>query len=51
MNVLPLSPEERITAALPVDDFDDGEYLIMITRLGKIKRGAGPLLPMCVPAV
>ena len=38
MNLLPLMPEERITAALPVKDFDDGEYLIMITRKGKIKR-------------
>jgi DNA gyrase subunit A len=38
MNLLPLMPEERITAVLPVKDFDDGEYLIMITRKGKIKR-------------
>jgi len=38
MNVLPLSPDEKITAALPVHDFDEGEYLIMITRKGRIKR-------------
>jgi len=38
MNVLPLSPEEKVTAALPVHDFDDAEYLIMITRKGRIKR-------------
>ena len=38
MNVLPLSPEEKITAALPVHDFGDAEYLIMITRKGRIKR-------------
>lgn len=38
MNLLPLMPEERITAVLPVDDFADGEYLTMITRRGKIKR-------------
>ena len=38
MNVLPLSPEEKITVALPVHDFDEGKYLIMITRKGRIKR-------------
>ncbi len=38
MNILPLSPEEKITAALPVADFEDAEYLIMITRQGKVKR-------------
>ena len=38
MNILPLSADEKITVALPVHDFDDGEYLIMITRKGRIKR-------------
>lgn len=38
MNILPLLPEEKITAALPVPSFDDAEYLIMITRKGRIKR-------------
>lgn len=38
MNILPLMPEEKITAALPVHDFEDAEYLTMITRRGKIKR-------------
>jgi DNA gyrase subunit A len=38
MNVLPLMPEEKITAALPVRDFDEGEYLTMVTRKGRIKR-------------
>jgi DNA gyrase subunit A len=38
MNILPLMPEEKITAALPVHSFDDAEYLTMITRKGKIKR-------------
>ena len=40
MNILPLSPDEKITAALPVHDFGDGKYLIMITRKGRIKRVA-----------
>ena len=38
MNILPLSPEEKVTVALPVHDFSDGKYLIMITRMGRIKR-------------
>ncbi|MCP4362136.1 MAG: DNA gyrase subunit A [Chloroflexi bacterium] len=38
MNVLPLMPDEKISAALPVHNFDDAEYLIMITCKGKIKR-------------
>jgi DNA gyrase subunit A len=40
MNILPLMPDERITAALAVHDFGDAEYLIMITRKGRIKRVA-----------
>src|SRR5690606_30787736 len=38
MNILPLMPEESITAALPVHSFEDAEYLTMVTRKGKIKR-------------
>ena len=38
MNILPLSPDEKITAALPVQDFNQGKYLIMVTRKGRIKR-------------
>jgi DNA gyrase subunit A len=38
MNVLPLMPNEKITAALAVNDFDEGEYLTMVTRNGRIKR-------------
>ncbi|MCA9928628.1 MAG: DNA gyrase subunit A [Anaerolineales bacterium] len=38
MNILPLMPDEKITAALPVHDFDEAEYLVMITRKGRIKR-------------
>ena len=40
MNILPLMPNEKITAALPVPSFADGEYLTMITRNGRIKRVA-----------
>ena len=38
MTVLPLMPDEKITAALPVHSFDQAEYLIMFTRKGRIKR-------------
>jgi DNA gyrase subunit A len=38
MNILPLMPEEKITAAVPVPTFDDAEFLTMITRKGRIKR-------------
>jgi DNA gyrase subunit A len=38
MNILPLMPEEKITAVLPVHNFEDAEYLMMVTRLGRIKR-------------
>jgi DNA gyrase subunit A len=38
MNILPLMPAEKITAAVPVPSFDDAEFLTMITRKGRIKR-------------
>jgi DNA gyrase subunit A len=38
MTILPLMPDERITAALPIHSFGDAEYLTMITRKGRIKR-------------
>ncbi|MFZ0548180.1 MAG: DNA gyrase subunit A, partial [Candidatus Promineifilaceae bacterium] len=38
MSILPLMSNEKITAALPVHSFEDAEYLIMITRKGRIKR-------------
>ncbi|MEW5987003.1 MAG: DNA gyrase subunit A [Chloroflexota bacterium] len=38
MNVLALTAGERITAAVPVHSFEDAEYLVMVTRQGRIKR-------------
>ncbi|RMG95746.1 MAG: DNA gyrase subunit A [Chloroflexi bacterium] len=38
MNVLPLMPDEKVTAAVPVRDFAEAEYLTMITCKGRIKR-------------
>ncbi len=38
MNVLPLEQGEKVTAALPVTDFDDADYVIQVTKKGRIKR-------------
>jgi DNA gyrase subunit A len=38
MNVLPLMPDEKITAVIAVHDFEDAEYLTMVTVNGRIKR-------------
>jgi DNA gyrase subunit A len=38
INLINISPGERITAAVAVPDFDQAEYLIMLTRKGRIKR-------------
>ncbi|MDX1689342.1 MAG: DNA gyrase subunit A, partial [Candidatus Promineifilaceae bacterium] len=38
MNVLPLMPDEKVTAAVAVHSFDGAEYVTMVTRNGRIKR-------------
>lgn len=38
INLINISPGEKITAAVVVPDFDQAEYLIMLTRKGRIKR-------------
>jgi DNA gyrase subunit A len=38
INLINISPGEKITAAVAVPDFDQAEYLIMLTRKGRIKR-------------
>ena len=40
VNLLPLSDGEKIAAMLRVSDFEDGKYVIMVTKNGKIKRTA-----------
>ena len=40
VNLLPLSDGENIAAMLRVSDFEDGKYVIMVTKNGKIKRTA-----------
>lgn len=38
VNLLPLSPEEKITAVIPVQSFQEGRYLAMVTKQGIMKR-------------
>lgn len=38
VNVLPLEPGEKITAALPIKEFTEGSYIMFITKNGIVKR-------------
>ncbi len=38
VNVIEMLPEERITALISIEGFNEGEYLTMVTRKGVIKR-------------
>ena len=38
VNVLPLEPGETVTAMVTTREFDDQEFLVMITRKGVVKR-------------
>jgi DNA gyrase subunit A len=38
VNLLPLDPGERITAVLPIRDFEDGHYIFMATATGTVKK-------------
>ena len=38
VNVLPLEPGETVTAMVVTREFDDNEFLVMITRNGVVKR-------------
>lgn len=38
INMLPLAENEKIAAMIKTSDYDEGKYLIMVTRDGKIKR-------------
>lgn len=37
-NLLPISPEERVTSLIKVSEFEESKYLIMVTKNGTIKR-------------
>jgi len=38
VNILPLDPGENVTATVITREFDENEYLIMVTRNGTVKR-------------
>lgn len=38
VNLLPLEPEEKIAAMIPIQKFEEGKYLVMATRGGTVKR-------------
>ena len=38
VNLLPLAPEEKVTAMIRVSEFEEDKYLCMVTRKGIIKR-------------
>jgi DNA gyrase subunit A len=40
VQMLPIPREEKITSVVPVDEFSDDEYLIMLTNKGFIKKTA-----------
>ena len=37
-NILPIGTDEKVTSMIPVDEFEEDKYLIMVTRQGIIKR-------------
>ena len=38
INLLPIETDEKISAMIRIPDYDDGQYLVMVTRKGIIKR-------------
>ena len=38
INILPLQPEERISAMIHARDYDEDAYLVFVTRSGTVKR-------------
>ena len=38
VNLLPLEAEERITAVLPIRDYEEGRYVFMATATGTVKK-------------
>ena len=38
VNILPLREDEKIAAMIKTSDFDEGKFIVMVTKNGKIKR-------------
>jgi len=42
INLLGISPDEKITSVVPVREFEEGQYVMMATEQGKIKKTSLP---------
>ena len=40
VNLLPLDEEERITSILPIDGYDENQFIFMATASGTVKKTA-----------
>ena len=38
VNILPLGEDEKVAAMIKTSDFDEGKFIVMVTKNGKIKR-------------
>ena len=38
VNLIPLAPEEQVTAVVATKDFEHDQYLMLVTRKGRVKR-------------
>ncbi|MEE1101668.1 MAG: DNA gyrase subunit A [Agathobacter sp.] len=38
INIIPLQPDEKITAMIPIKEYEDGKYLFMATAKGMVKK-------------
>ncbi len=38
INLIPLQPDEKITAMIPIKEYEDNKYLFMATRNGIVKK-------------
>ena len=38
INLIPLQPDEKITAMIPIKEYEDDKYLFMATRNGIVKK-------------
>jgi DNA gyrase subunit A len=44
VNLLPLDENEKITTMLPVNEFKEGCFILIVTKLGKVKKFPLPIL-------
>ena len=45
INLLQLQPDEKITAIIPIKDYDEEKYLFMATKNGIVKKT--PITGLC----